>query len=230
MRSCSASGAWAAFLAVETGRVCQAETLARTVAYLLSCSPVSLAKGGGLVVGVGMGTLSGPSAGRVNSSSVVFALLAGVVSCDSCWEREDSAEWKDSALAEESCGVTASCCVVDSCTFSSVLAAPFMVAVGGVSTAASAMLNIYQTSDVARKGEEGKKRNDKCDGISMHPSSSASRPRTPKVPPDPETLITLIAYRIAGLHRAGQVEPQRVVASSAIDHFTVPTNTTHTTN
>ena len=112
------------------------ETLARTVAYLLSCSPVSLAKPGGLVVGVGMGTWRGPSVGRVNSGSVVFALLAGV----SCSSREwnESAEWKDSALAEES-GVTASCCRGTSCAFSSASTVPLAAGIGSGLGASSAI-------------------------------------------------------------------------------------------
>lgn len=46
MRSASVMGFWGAFFAVDSGRVCHAETLERMVAYFDSCSPVS-GDGGG---------------------------------------------------------------------------------------------------------------------------------------------------------------------------------------
>ena len=123
------------------GRVCQVETLARTWAYLDSWSPVSLAGGGGEVVGSGIGVLRGPSVGSLKAScaslltfpaSVVLELLAGV-SCGSSCEIEDSAEWKDSAREEDASGVVASC-GVSNCDFSSRTVVPFMCGCCIVST------------------------------------------------------------------------------------------------
>ena len=56
---------------VEAGRVCQAETLERTVAYLDSWSPVSFVGEGILEVekGLGIGILRGPSVGSLKGSS-----------------------------------------------------------------------------------------------------------------------------------------------------------------
>lgn len=102
MRSASVIGCCGALFAVEAGRVCQAETLERTVAYLDSWSPVSFVGCGTLEVGkgFGIGTFSGPSVGSLNGCSSggsqleVLELVAR--SPDVEWE--DSADWKDAAL------------------------------------------------------------------------------------------------------------------------------------
>ena len=96
MRSWSCTGACGEFLRVVAGKVVHCETLARTVAYLTSCSGESFAGGRGFtpLAGFVMGVLRGPLVGSLNSSSssVTLAELAGV---------SEGGTWEDVDLKDE---------------------------------------------------------------------------------------------------------------------------------